>query len=212
MSSFVRKVSLAVLAMAMLASLAAAQNNVSRFDLHPNPAFLSCLGTPGGPTPTAHVTVQHGDINDILTIEGKNIKPNLGFDLFTVQRSNLLANGDVDPNFTNVGLAWYQSDLQADATGHFKTTIKTVLINEIFGVDADVNLAPTNTFHLGFWFDNPNDANVDGCVFDVTKPTPFNGEHDAGPLAMITVPNDRTNLGPLCTDPVNGHGTATCNP
>jgi hypothetical protein len=34
-----------------------------------------------------------------------------------------------------------------------------------------------NTFHMGFWFNDPNDAAP--CGFDVTKPTPFNGEHRA---------------------------------
>ena len=39
---------------------------------------------------------------------------------------------------------------------------------------------PINTFHVGFWFNNPNDAAL--CKnFEVTKPTPFNGEHQAGP-------------------------------
>jgi hypothetical protein len=68
---------------------------------------------------------------------------------------------------------------------------------------------PTNTFHVGFWFNDPNDANKNGCTFDVTHPTPFNGEHKAGPGAMISVPDAQTNLGPLCTQPNNN---GTCNP
>ena len=68
---------------------------------------------------------------------------------------------------------------------------------------------PTNTFHLGFWFNNPTDAQ--GCGF--TGSTPFNGEHTAGPLAFVTRPNAITGLGPLCTDPISGNGgTFTCNP
>jgi len=55
--------------------------------------------------------------------------------------------------------------------------------------NADVALTPTNTFHVGFWFNDPNDANENGCAFDVTHPTPFNGEHKAGPGAMISVPD-----------------------
>ena len=46
-----------------------------------------------------------------------------------------------------------------------------------------------NTFHVGFWFNDPADAAA--CNFDVTKPTPFNGEHRAGPLAMISRPTRR---------------------
>jgi hypothetical protein len=207
---FVFKFILTATAVTTLTSLSIAQANEIEFDLHPNPKFLACLTAPGGPTPTAHVTVKRGAFADTLTIEGNNIKPRLAFDMFTVQRSNLLPNGNPDPNFTTFGMAWYQSDLQASASGHFKTTIKTILLDQIFGFDPDVALTPTNTFHVGFWFNNPNDANVNGCTFDVSNPTPFNGEHKAGPVAMISVPDPNTNLGPLCTNP--NHNTNTCNP
>ncbi len=183
------------------------------FVLHPNPKFISCLGVAGGPTPIAKVTVTRGKLNDTLTITGHNFKPGLAFDMFTVERSNLLSDATVNPNFTNFGMAWYQSDLQASSQGSFTATIKTILLDQIFGFDPDQsNPSPINTFHLGFWFNNPNDANVDGCVFDVTKPTPFNGEHVAGPVAFITVPNANTNLGPLCTNPNTSTTPASCNP
>lgn len=186
--------------------------NVKHFSLHPNPKFASCLGVPGGATPTANVTVTRGNPNDTLTITGKYFKPGLAFDMFTVERSNLLYNGTVDPKFTNFGMAWYQSDIEADGNGNFSTTIKTILLDQIFGFDPDQsNPKPINTFHVGFWFNNPNDANTDGCTFDVTKPTPFNGEHNAGPLAMISVPNGHTKLGPLCTNPTSS-APFTCNP
>jgi hypothetical protein len=213
------KTSLVLLAAAAVAALvlavqpAAAQDqpdiNLINFDLHVNPKFAACQGVPGGPAPTAHVTVTRGKFADTLTIEGNNFRPHLAFDMFTVQRSNLLSNGNVDPNFTNFGMAWYQSDLQASGLGHFKTTIKTILLDQIFGFDPDAALTPTNTFHVGFWFNDPNDANKNGCTFDVTHPTPFNGEHKAGPVAMISVPDAQTNLGPLCTSPNN---SGTCNP
>ena len=186
---------------------------IKSFVLHPNPKFLSCLGVSGGATPTAKVTVTRGKLNDTLTITGQNFKPGLAFDMFTVERSNLLSNGSPDPNFTNFGMAWYQSDLQVSGQGSFTTNIKTILLDQIFGFDADQsNPNPINTFHLGFWFNNPNDANVDGCVFDTTKPTPFNGEHNAGPVAFITVPDAKTNLGPLCTQPNTNTVPASCNP
>jgi hypothetical protein len=183
------------------------------FALHVNPKFRSCVGEPGGPTPTAKATVVRGKLNDTLTITGQNFKPGLAFDMFTVERSQLLSDGTIDPNFTNFGMAWYQSDLQANSEGSFTATIKTILLDQIFGFDPDQsNPSPINTFHLGFWFNNPNDANVDGCVFDVNKPTPFNGEHQAGPMAFISVPNATTNLGPLCTKPNRNTVPASCNP
>jgi hypothetical protein len=219
----------AVLAVAVVAGLAAIQPlaaqdidvepdatpviNTRSFVLHPNPKFTSCLGVAGQPTPIAKVTVTRGKANDTLTISGHHFKPGLAFDMFTVQRSNLLSDASVDPAFTNFGMAWYQSDLEASSNGEFKTTIQTILLDQIFGFDPDQsNPSPINTFHVGFWFNNPNDANVDGCVFDVTKPTPFNGEHNAGPVAFISVPDAHNNLGPLCTNPNTSTTPASCNP
>lgn len=209
MRSFATRMFLVIMAVAAFATVAAAQADVINFDLHAIPSVVSCLGVPGQPAPTAHVTVKRGKFADTLTIVGNNIRPHLAFDMFTVQRSRLLANGNLDPNFTNFGMAWYQSDLQANALGQFKATIKTILLDQIFGFDPDASLAPTNTFHVGFWFNDPNDANKNGCTFDVTHPTPFNGEHKAGPVAMISVPDANTDLGPLCTNPNN---SGTCNP
>jgi hypothetical protein len=219
MSSFTSlSKSLLVLALGAVALTAAplmvAQTNVAHFDLFPNPKFVSCLGVPGGPTPRAQVTVTRGTLNDTLVLSAQNIRPGIAFDMFTVQRTNLLTDHTVDPAFTgSFGFAWYQSDLQASSTGKINATIKTILLDQIFGFDPELsNPSPINTFHLGFWFNNPNDANVDGCTFDVTKPTPFNGEHQAGPLAMISVPDAITNLGPLCTNPNTETSPATCNP
>jgi|SRR5882672_1082073 len=181
------------------------------FDLHVNPAFKNCLG----PDPKAHVHVIRQDLNDKLTITITGIKPDLDFDLFTIQRSQLDANGNViasfamPPNAGSFGLAWYQSDLHAEENGNGQVTIQTILLDQIFGFDADkinpqdatspARVPPTNTFHVGFWFNDPNDAQP--CGFDPNKPTPFNGEHKAGPNAMISVPVLPQNLGPLCTSP-----------
>jgi hypothetical protein len=201
----------AVMCLSAMTGTAAAQLSVAHFDLFTNPKFTSCLGVTGGPTPQAQVTVYRGNLADMLVINAKNIRPGLAFDMFTIERSNLLADHTVDPNFTNFGFAWYQSDLEANSEGKINASIKTILLDQIFGFDPDnlTNPNPINTFHLGFWFNNPQDANMNGCTFDVTKPTPFNGEHQAGPVAMISVPNATTNLGPLCTNP-NDDGT--CNP
>jgi hypothetical protein len=201
-----------VAALFLAAQCAMAQVKTVDFDLTANPKFAACLGVAGESAPTAHVTVVRGSLSDTLTIEGDNFRPHLAFDMFTVQRSNLLSTGKPDPKFTTFGLAWYQSDLEANGAGHFKTTVKTILLDQIFGFDPDVTLAPTNTFHVGFWFNNPNDANTDGCTFDITKPTPFNGEHNAGPLAMISLPNNQSKLGPLCTSPNLHTSPASCNP
>ena len=204
-----------VSAFCLASSLAVAQNkpDETTFTLKPNPAFLACLS--GGSTaPKATVHVKRGELNDTALIRVTGLKPNLQFDLFTVQRSPLDSGGAPVAGFKGFGLAWYQSDLSADGDGNAKVVIKTILLDQIFGFDADAAptqvagpatvttvLKPTNTFHMGFWFNNPDDAAP--CGFDVSKPTPFNGQHRAGPLAMISLPVEPQNLGPLCTSPTN---------
>ncbi len=198
--------------------LVAAAPDATQFFLTPNPPFVACLAAhPNDPQhpPIADVTVVRGKVNDVLVLRLRNIKPGLAFDLFTVQRSNLLANGHPDPDFANkfnksFGLAWYQSDIEVNDQGRTRVTIKTILLDQIFGFDPDVKLPPTNTFHVGFWFNDPKDAAA--CGFDVTKPTPFNGEHHAGPLAMISLPSAATGLGPLCTNPDTSTTPIRCNP
>jgi hypothetical protein len=183
-----------------------------------NSSLLPCLAKdPTNPRkqPVAVVNVVRGELNDSLHLHLRNIKPNLNFDLFTVQRSNKLADGTADPAFATTfnksfGMAWYQTDVHADENGDANVSIKTILLDQIFGFDPDVALAPTNTFHVGFWFNDPNDAAP--CGFDVTHPTPFNGEHRAGPLAMISLPVAPTNLGPLCRNPDVSSNPVRCNP
>jgi hypothetical protein len=194
---------LVVAAMSAVAAYAASGTTKVSFQLTPNPKFVNCLARyPGDPSraPTASVDVQKGNLNDRLTLHLKNIKPNLAFDLFTVQRSTLDAQGKPISPAPSFGLAWYQSDVQADGHGGGSVKIQTILADQIFGVNLDESpVNPINTFHVGFWFNDPNDAAA--CGFDVTKPTPFNGEHRAGPLAMISLPDATTGLGPLCLNP-----------
>ncbi len=192
---------------------ASAQNKADEvsFKLTPNPKFVDCLRRSPWEEPTARATVVRGKLNDTLILDLDGIKPGLAFDLFTVERSQLLAGGDPDLNFKNFGLAWYQSDIEiGKGTDDGRVRIKTILLDQIFGFDPDVALKPTNTFHVGFWFNNPEDAAA--CGFDATKPTPFNGEHKAGPMAMISVPDATTGLGPLCTDPDLSTSPASCHP
>jgi hypothetical protein len=189
------------------------EQDVVRFAFQPNPKFLKCLAAyPDDPNraPYVEAIVVRGSLNDGLFLSGRYVKPNLKFDMFTVEHSQLLADGTVDPAFANFGLAWYQSDLEANDNGAMRANIRTILLDQIFGFDPAVNLTPTGTFHVGFWFNDPADAAP--CGFDVTKPTPFNGEHQAGPLAMISVPDATSGLGPLCTKPDTSVSPAKCDP
>ena len=197
----------------VLPTTAYAQSKVDEvtFKLVPNPQFKECLRRSSWEEPTATATVIRGNLNDTLILDLDGIKPGLAFDLFTVERSPFLADGSPNPNFKNFGLAWYQSDIEIGKyTDDGRVRIKTILLDQIFGFDPDVALKPTNTFQVGFWFNNPEDAAA--CGFDPTKPTPFNGEHKAGPLAMISLPDKTTGLGPLCTNPNLSSSPASCNP
>ncbi len=189
------------------------RNEIS-FDLVPNPQTVECLRANYNEEPRAHATIVRGKLNDTLILDLDGIKPGLQFDLFTVQHSPFLANGTKDPAFTgSFGLAWYQSDIEIPKhsdNGHVR--ISTILLDQIFGFDPDVKLAPTNTFHLGFWFNNPEDAAPAPCNFNPAKPTPFNGEHKAGPFAMISLPEADSRLGPLCTDPNLTTKPVSCDP
>jgi hypothetical protein len=188
-------------------------DDIVQFDLKPNPKFLPCLGQyPDDATraPSVEITIVRGDLNDGLFLRGKNIKPSLKFDMFTVENSSLRADGTVNPDFKNFGLAWYQSDLEASGQGSMRATIRTILLDQIFGFDPTVSLPPTGTFQVGFWFNDPQAAVA--CGFDASKPTPFNGEHAAGPLAMISLPDADSGLGPLCTKPDTSTTPAHCSP
>ena len=152
------------------------------FHLFVNKSFRACLEQPGTRA-KAIAQVRRGRLNDTLELDLSGFKPGLNFDLFTVEKSNQLADGTPDPGFTNFGLAWYQSDVHITADGTGAVKIKTILLDQIFGFDPVVSLPPTNTFHVGFWFNNPADAQAAGCPNTVT---PFNGEHNAGIQALST--------------------------
>lgn len=206
----------AALSVFMGAALAADGPSEISFNLAPNPKFTACMaGDPLSP-PSAIVTVSRGTANDVMIVEMKNFKPGMAFDLFTIQRTSLKSDGSVDPNFKTFGLAWYQSDIKVGADGKAEAVVKSILLDGIFGFDSDplpgsttgaILVPPTHTFHVGFWFDNPQDAAP--CGFDVTKPTPFSSEHKAGPNAMISVPDATSGQGPLLTATADSSKSAT---
>jgi hypothetical protein len=109
--------------------------NKITFSLTPQAKSLDCLGVAGGPTPTATVTVTRGSLHDTLTMKASHHKPRLDFDLFTIQNSNPLSDGQPDPNFVNFGLSWYQTDVQSTSAGTATVTINTILLDQIFGFD-----------------------------------------------------------------------------
>ena len=196
---------LAIAATTMSYGVQAQEVSEVKFQLYPTQQFVKCMAADPYVTPTVDVVVKRGVRNDTMKMTLNGFKPGLQFDLFSLENSPLLADGNPNPNFKGFGLVWYQSDLRPGTT-----TVKTILLDQIFGFDAAVGLKPTKTFHLGFWFNNPEDAK--DCGFDPSKPTPFNGEQKAGPLAFITRPVLPAGLGPLCTKPNTSTVPATCDP
>ncbi len=132
-----------------------APSDIVHLSFKPNPKFVGCVAGDSSKAPTVEADIVRGSLNDGMFLRGKNIKPGLQFDLFTVENSSLLANGTPDPNFKNFGLAWYQSNLEAESDGSMRVTIRTILLDRIFGFDPNATLPPTGTFEMGFWFNNP---------------------------------------------------------
>ncbi len=201
----------ALVAAPSLAGAAAPKPHHTSFTLTPLAKFVPCMAADGVTPPTVTVDVARGRLNDTLTLNGKGFKPGLAFDLFTIEHSRLNAGGQLDPAFGGFGMSWYQSDLEANRKGRMSATVRTILLDQTFGLvdGGSTPVPPTNTFNVGFWFNNPDDAA--GCGF--TGATPFNGDHHAGPLAAVSRPDATTGLGPLCTSPESdGHGGFRCNP
>jgi hypothetical protein len=139
--------------------------------------------------PHAHGKVKIESVGpvEIMKVKVWGLPPNTDFDLFVIQVPN--------PPF---GLSWYQGDIVTNkdgvGSGEFigRFSIETFIVAP--GVapapsdpfhdpkripDATQNPAtnPVQTYHLGLWFNNPQDVVKAGGPGTVT---PFNGEHDAG--------------------------------
>lgn len=142
------------------------------------------------PDATASVTVQARGPVEEMTVSAQGLPANTGFDFFVIQVPN-----------APFGLSWYQGDIETDAYGSAKQTFIGRFNEETFIVapgsanapvvhnkdfpDASSNpqTAPIHTYHLGLWFNSPDDAAKAGCP---NTATPFNGEHNAGPQVLNT--------------------------
>jgi hypothetical protein len=126
-----------------------------------------------------------------MTVVTKGLPPSTEFDFFVIQLPN-----------APFGLSWYQGDIETDENGLGIGTfigrfnIETFIVAPGAGgapvvhedgafPDASENPAtdPVHTFHLGLWFNSPDDAAAAGCPDTVT---PFNGDHTAGIQALST--------------------------
>jgi hypothetical protein len=192
----------AALALAGMTESASAGNdeNEIKFELVRSSAVVSA-----GPNvlPNAHGRVEIESVGpvEIMDVKVSGLPANTDFDFFVIQ----VPNGPF-------GLSWYQGDIETNRNGVGHGTFIGRFSIETFIVapgatpaptphrsppfpDADRNPAtpPVHTFHLGLWFNDPNDAAKAGLPPTVT---PFNGEHNAG-LQVLSTRNFPDNAGPL---------------
>lgn len=156
------------------------------FQLHVNPGLLAGpFACPAIQNAQAHITITNrfinGQQNDVTTLVASGLPKNTGFDMFLVQNTPLDKG-----TFAGFGFGWYQSDVQSDSNGNAKVRVQGIFDKETFIVNPADPFVPIHTFNVGFWFNSPTkEAKVCG---NPTPPaiTPFNGEQNAGLLAMIT--------------------------
>jgi hypothetical protein len=187
----------AALALATLttSSAIAAQNNKDddeiKFDLVRSPGLTNF------PTvaPYAHGRIKIESVGpvEIMKVTVWGLPPHTGFDFFVIQVPN-----------APFGMSWYQGDMEtnkfgvahAEFIGRFN--IETFMVapgvaaapadpfsdpNRIPDATQNPKTNPIQMYHLGIWFDNPQDVVKQGGPGTVT---PFNGGHDAGVQVLTT--------------------------
>jgi hypothetical protein len=159
---------------------------VCTFQLHVNPGLLSGpFACPAIQNAQAHITITNrfvtGALNDVMVLTASGLPKNTGFDMFLVQNSPLDAG-----TFPGFGFGWYQSDVQSNAHGNAEVRVQGIFDKETFIENPSNPFVPIHTFNVGFWFNSPTQEQQ--VCHNATAPakTPFNGEQNAGLLAMIT--------------------------
>jgi len=130
---------------------------------------------------------------EVMTVDLEGLPPNTDFDFFVLQIPN-----------APFGMAWYQGDIETNRLGEGhgrfvgRFNVETFVVAQPPGgqaapvvhhqlpfPDASMNPAtePIHMYHLGLWFNSPQDAMAAGCPDTVTR---FNGEHNAGIQALST--------------------------
>jgi hypothetical protein len=163
-------------------------HNSTSFSLVRSGASLTagCLVNAG-----AQVKITNRGPVEVMTIDAHGLPKNTDFDVFITQLPN-----------APFGVSWYQGDLESNRWGAAHGSFVGRFSVETFAVapgtgpapvvhrtpikDADSNpaFAPVHEYHVGVWFNSPDEAGAAGCAANVV--TPFNGEHNAGPQALST--------------------------
>lgn len=183
-----------LLALALIVGNAAAESHSIKFDMVRSKGIQDsgCLADA-----KAKVKIKSLGPVEVMTVEASGLPPKTEFDLFVTQLPA-----------APFGVSWYQGDLETDRKGKAKQeyigrfNIETFAIAPgvgpapvVHNSDASSNPAfgPIHTFHLGLWFNSPEDAARAGCPAGTT---PFNGEHNAG-VQVFNTSNFANDKGPL---------------
>jgi hypothetical protein len=162
----------------------ASQGGSFSFALVPSPGIKACLSHLAGT-----VTITPGSENDTMHVSITGAPRNGEFDLFVIQEP-----------LKPFGVAWYQTDVNADDHGNGQATVRGIFDVETFSVSlgGTTTFSPTHQYHLGLWFNNPSVPFNLGCEPGAKAPTvtPFNGEQHAGIQALNTS-EFPVNAGPL---------------
>lgn len=171
------------------------KSDVLLFPLVTSAGATECL-----PNARGRVTVVPLGGVELMQVAISGLPAETEFDLFVIQVPN-----------APFGLSWYRGDLETNGKGRSKQAFLGRFNEETFTVapntapaplvhdnafpDADSNPAtgPVHQFHLGLWFNSPEDAAAAGCSDAVT---PFNGEHNAG-IQVLNTSNFADDQGPL---------------
>ena len=88
-------------------------------------------------------------VNDTMVVSVHGLPANTEFDLFVTQT----------PTPPDVGLSWYQTDIDTDRDGTGMATVQGVFDQETFTAVPNANAAlkfdAVHQFHLGLWFNDP---------------------------------------------------------
>jgi hypothetical protein len=199
---------LAALAIASLASTPALAGNNDddefKFKLVRNTAFDAQFPN-FAPNARGRVKIESVGPVEIMDVKVEGLPPNTDFDFFVIQVPH-----------APFGLAWYQGDIETNryGVGHGRFigrfNIETFIVApgisekapivftnprhpEFSDTDRNPQTQPVHEYHLGLWFNSPQDAADAGGP---NTETPFNGEHNAG-VQVLNTSNFTDDQGPL---------------
>lgn len=176
----------------------AAQPKTIVFDMIVSGGAANCL-----PKATAIVTVHTAGEVEHMHVVVKGLPKKTDFDLFNIQVPK-----------APFGLSWYLGDIETDSrgvgVGNFvgRFNVETFILSpgalpsaQVFPSPpavlpqstTGVLVNPVQIYHLGLWFNSPDDAQKNGCP---ATATPFNGEHNAG-IQVLNTANFPDAQGPL---------------